>query len=352
MRALVVLAALLSATTALGCASARQLDDAGRTPDPIDAGTDAPPPAIDATTPDAGLACLATELECDGACVDPRSDALHCGACDTACDAGEVCSGGTCGCPSGQTACADGCHDLLSDDVSCGGCGRMCLASEHCELGACVSDCEAGLTFCRDLCVDTETDEAHCGGCAEPCITGEECVAGTCVPPCGAGLSMCASGCVDLSSDRANCGRCAAVCGRGQSCVAGACVAAPATFVFPAAGDTRFSMFGTAFWNAGDFVQGSRTLTAPSLSSASFTLAIVSNGLSCDTQDVRALINGTEIGRFAIRPSETSSAQSFTFAPIAAVGGAYTIRIETTRTVASGCGAAGYSDGTTTWTVR
>jgi len=42
------------------------------------------------------LPCSAPFLICDGVCVDPASSAAHCGACDQACDSGQICSAGEC----------------------------------------------------------------------------------------------------------------------------------------------------------------------------------------------------------------------------------------------------------------
>jgi hypothetical protein len=43
------------------------------------------------------FACTGTELACDGVCVDPQTDAAHCGACDIECQPlGESCIAGHC----------------------------------------------------------------------------------------------------------------------------------------------------------------------------------------------------------------------------------------------------------------
>lgn len=36
------------------------------------------------------------KIWCDGGCVDPRKDMLHCGECFRACEDGEYCDGGDC----------------------------------------------------------------------------------------------------------------------------------------------------------------------------------------------------------------------------------------------------------------
>src|SRR5688500_3296389 len=40
--------------------------------------------------------CAAPLVACGDACVDTRTDAAHCGACDTPCGAGESCVAGAC----------------------------------------------------------------------------------------------------------------------------------------------------------------------------------------------------------------------------------------------------------------
>jgi hypothetical protein len=50
------------------------------------------------------VACIATQIACGGACVDPGTDAANCGACGRACGAGEACChGASC---SSDPACA------------------------------------------------------------------------------------------------------------------------------------------------------------------------------------------------------------------------------------------------------
>lgn len=116
--------------------------------------------------------------------------------------------------------------------------------------------------------------------------------------------------------------------------------------IFPATGDTRSTAIGTRFWNDGDFVEGTRTTTLSSLSRVELTLDVGPNGLSCDTQDVDLIIDGTTVGSISIASGDEEVVASF---PVTGVTGPdYTFRLETTRTVSGGCGAAGYVNDTST----
>ncbi|WP_437285023.1 hypothetical protein [Sorangium sp. So ce406] len=94
-----------------------------------------------------GDGCPGDEVTCDGACVDVRTDAEHCGACDVACST----FGGTPSCVEGvcqSPACEEnrgncdkgpenGCEvDLLTSTAHCGSCDKPC--SGQCVQGACV----------------------------------------------------------------------------------------------------------------------------------------------------------------------------------------------------------------------
>jgi hypothetical protein len=73
-------------------------------------------------------------------------------------------SSGT-GCAGGLASCDGACVDLKTDADHCGGCGEACVTGESC---------------CRWNCVDTNKSEDHCGECGNACDNGEVCVAGQC----------------------------------------------------------------------------------------------------------------------------------------------------------------------------
>lgn len=115
--------------------AATDLQDAGFDAGPVDAGWDAGPPAWDA-----GL-CEFPLLECGGACVEPRTDPMHCGGCDP-CQPGESCVAGVCGCSRGWADCdgdpTNGCEASLFATDSCGACGITCRGSTPvCCCGTC-----------------------------------------------------------------------------------------------------------------------------------------------------------------------------------------------------------------------
>jgi len=167
---------------------------------------------------------------CDGDCIDPQTNPLHCGACGNNCQ-GKNCREGACVCKNGSALCA-------ADDECCSGtcfqiegppfrparctpveecapgetkCNDTCVSlgtDAHC--GACGDACQNGTTCCGGTCVDLQTDEANCGACGSRCLNGT-CQGGAC--GCPTGQTLCGTLCVDLKTNRNHCGRCSNACG-------------------------------------------------------------------------------------------------------------------------------------------
>ena len=179
----------------------------------------------DQTAPDAGSACGKGTTDCKGACVNTTKDRDNCGACGTACKAGEVCSAGKCAlsCQKGLTVCSGTCVNALTDRDNCGACATKCKAGEVCSAGKCALSCQTGLTACSGTCVNLKSDLQNCGTCGANCKAGEVCTAGKCALSCQAGLTACSGTCVNVLTDTFNCGTCATKCKAGEVCSAGTC---------------------------------------------------------------------------------------------------------------------------------
>ncbi|MEQ9081610.1 MAG: hypothetical protein RLP09_47530 [Sandaracinaceae bacterium] len=144
--------------------------------------------------------CLAGYDDCDGdaanGCEADLGSAATCGGCGVACAEGELCDtsggGAVCSAECGGTICGDGCVDPASDARHCGGCDRACddtnATGVTCVTGACVLDgCAAGFEDCNgdpsDGCeARPSEDAAHCGACGNACEGGVACVSGRCDP--------------------------------------------------------------------------------------------------------------------------------------------------------------------------
>ena len=137
------------------------------------------PPGTDGGIPPTGCGAL---MECGGACTDTRYDPANCGACGTACSAGEVCNVGTCasGCGVGTERCSDRCVDTQVDARNCGACGVSCGSGEVCNAGSCELNCAGGTVECGTSCIDITSSRDHCGGCDMPCLMGQACNGGVC----------------------------------------------------------------------------------------------------------------------------------------------------------------------------
>lgn len=167
--------------------------------------------------------CPVGQVVCGGACVDPTSNDAHCGVCNNACVAGNVCDQSACrpigaACPPGRTLCGDVCADLTTSSTHCGQCDNGCGAGT-CTLGTC--SCAAGESLCGSACVNVSIDPENCGSCGVPCATGQACTLGSCA--CPAAQVLCDGACADLQSDAEHCGTCTTACAPGQSCTLGMC---------------------------------------------------------------------------------------------------------------------------------
>jgi len=106
-------------------------------------GDKAPAPS----SPNTPLTCTSPQLDCGGRCVDPSSNALHCGGCNQPCGADEICESSACvagSCPSGQSMCSGACVDKQTDAMNCGACDAPCPGGQSCDAGACVGGGSGG----------------------------------------------------------------------------------------------------------------------------------------------------------------------------------------------------------------
>jgi hypothetical protein len=176
------------------------------------------------STATGGDACPGATL-CGESCTNTAFDPNNCGACGTACPAGQVCSNGACGlaCAGGVVQCGDACADIQSDPANCGGCGNACAPSELCSVGQCSGVCLGGTIDCNGKCVDTQSDRENCGACGTACNPEEVCAVGQCGLTCVGGSTKCGMSCVDTDADPANCGSCGKQCANGQVCASGQC---------------------------------------------------------------------------------------------------------------------------------
>jgi hypothetical protein len=142
--------------------------------------------------------CKTAAIKCGKACINPKTNAQHCGQCGNACSSTAACVNGACqasktSCPKDQ--CGTLCVDFQDDEAHCGGCGNACQGDLTCVNGQCAC-ADLADTPCGTACVDLQIDEDHCGRCGNPCNDGQTCVGGNCVggtcsPPCTGGQRCC-----------------------------------------------------------------------------------------------------------------------------------------------------------------
>jgi hypothetical protein len=105
-----------------------------------------------------GQSCGVNSVLCGGNCVITADDPANCGACNHACNSGDVCTSSTCvgstSCPTGTTACMGRCVDLQSDSTFCGSCSASaaCGPGRGCSQGSCVPTIalDAGAQACAN----------------------------------------------------------------------------------------------------------------------------------------------------------------------------------------------------------
>jgi hypothetical protein len=150
-----------------------------------------------------------------------------------------VCSLGAIVCQQTQFPQTETCNNL---DDDCDGVidnGADCSGEQICTNGTCA--CPSGTEFCFDLfCVDTQTDIDHCGGCGQSCAlmnvatalcVDGQCEVGTCLPGFGNCDPNPFNGCETiLAIDREHCGFCGHACAPGFVCVGGDCEEGPSPF--------------------------------------------------------------------------------------------------------------------------
>lgn len=329
-----------------------------------DGGVDLGPPPMCATAADCDDSSLCTTDECVGG---------SCQLTPVVCDDGDACTDDGCdpasGCTTTPTDCDDGDACTVDSCDSATGCAHEPLTVPG---GSCASpiDISAGGTFTGSSSCAASDFSGVCGGGAAPDVAfvldlatpsmvrldagGSSFALSLFVgSTCGSDASGCnASGTANLNVTLPAGrhfvgldGLSASASGDWSLAVGITPVVSEETVTFPAVGDTRSFTIGDRPWNSGDFIEGTRATSLSSITSAQLNLAILPNGLTCDDQDMRLRINGTVVGSVIVSPGATSVTPTFTFAPIS--GPTYTLRLETVRTVSSGCGSAGVPDGST-----
>jgi len=181
----IVLAVLLASPVLVACDEDGTENDSGTDADAGDATDTGADTAADTAEEEPGVTCMLPEIDCGGECVNPNKHPDHCGGCDNACAASEVCLGGTCEADCGDlTDCDRACVDITIDEDHCGECGNECDAGLVCGYMVCTSDvCAPGEVYCYGNCTSLEGDPFNCGECGNACDPDlENCMEGECVP--------------------------------------------------------------------------------------------------------------------------------------------------------------------------
>lgn len=107
----------------------------------------------------------------------------------------EQCVDGSCECRLGLTDCDGECVDLRSDVDHCGACGQPCAGA--CVDGSCEPECQPPRTLCDTACVDLSSDPLNCEECGDRCDFDEICVFGKCRDYSPASCTSCPCECSD-----------------------------------------------------------------------------------------------------------------------------------------------------------
>lgn len=120
---------------------------------------------------------------------------------------------------------------------------------------------------------------------------------------------------------------------------------------FPVFTDTFVILKDPFFWNAGDYIQGSRATSLPSITSMTGTVGIENSLSSCGALDLVVSINGTTVGTVKITSaSGTAVPLALTFP--AKTGPTYVLRFQAGNTVKSGCGSLTINEDTNKFTLK
>lgn len=93
-------------------------------------------------------------------------------------------------CKGGTIKCNGKCVNPKNNALHCGGCGKACGQNRDCVYGACQGGCPGDQISCGNVCVDPDDNNNHCGSCDQPCATDATCMngecqtTGICVPVC------------------------------------------------------------------------------------------------------------------------------------------------------------------------
>ena len=139
----------------------------------------------------------------DGCETKVTSDPKNCGGCGIECGPDQFCFKGVCQCGDSTIGCGSECVDPLTNAFHCGACGHVCPGywdrindplggTPTCVLGKCGYYCSPGRADCDQNIdngceADTMTDPMNCGGCGVRCDidAGQPCAGGKCLTkPC------------------------------------------------------------------------------------------------------------------------------------------------------------------------
>ncbi len=120
---------------------------------------------------------------------------------------------------------------------------------------------------------------------------------------------------------------------------------------FPVSTDTFNILWDPNFWNLGDYIQGSRPTSLPSITSINGTIGIKNSLSACGALDLVVSVNGTSVGTVKITNASGAAVPLALTFP-AKTGPTYVLRFQAGNTVKSGCGALTINEDSNKFTLK